>query len=252
MAEVGVGVDVDQADPADRAAGRRVPAHGQRRAEQDRAVAAEDDREVTGREDRADPVGQPADEHRDLVGLGDAVAGLPAGRVVAGRGDAARVAGAQPGQQAAVAQGAGGFRAAGDRGRGRWPQPQVATARRGRRSGASRPGSEERARQRPAGFGDGGVVGPRDGEQRDEVCAHRLAFVAGGAADQVDEAAGRRGRPGRSAPRCRRRAAARRRSSPAAARTAAGSSPRSRRSRATWASPDSAIGSAGVSARIFR
>src|SRR5262245_2646026 len=89
--EVGVPVDVDEADAMVEAA------HRQPGSQQDRAVSAQYQRKLTGGEDRADAVGEALGEQCDLVRLRDAVAGLPASRVEPRWRDAAGVAGTKPG-----------------------------------------------------------------------------------------------------------------------------------------------------------
>ena len=94
-------------------------------AEHDRAVAAQD-RPGTRRRRGSRRSGRPAARvRRDLGRVADPVAGPPVARVVPRRGQAAGVAGVQPGQQAVVAQRAGRLGAARHRRRGRRAQTEI-------------------------------------------------------------------------------------------------------------------------------
>jgi hypothetical protein len=170
--EVGMPVHEDEADV--RADLFAEPVHGQRRADQHRAVAAQDEREVARVLDRADPVGQPHRVSGDQVRVTDPVARLPVARVVPGRGQAAGVAGGEPADQSVVAQRARRLGAAGHRGRGGRAEAEVRRRVEDRdppcrRTGPDRSahdGSvlEECAGQRPPRRGDRRVVRAGDGE----------------------------------------------------------------------------------------
>ena len=212
--EVGVAVDEDQPDPAaDRLA---EPVHGQRRAEQDRAVSAQHQRELAPVDDGADPLGERQRVVGDLPGVAHPVAGAPVARVVPGRGEAAGVAGPQPGEQVVVTQRPGRLAAAGDRRGRRRPQteicrrvedgdpahhelPSSVVGRAGRNAGPRwrATNSEQGAGQGPARRGDRRIVRAGDGEQRDQVLADLLPVLAGGPADQARPAGRTPARPGR-------------------------------------------------------
>ncbi|BCJ54528.1 hypothetical protein Asp14428_60030 [Actinoplanes sp. NBRC 14428] len=123
VAEVRVAVDEDQADAA--ADGLAEAVHREGRAEHDRAVAAEHDREFALVDDGADAVGQAAGVDGDLRCVADAVAGAPVAGVVPGRGEAAGVAGVEAAQQTLVAQGSRRLGAARHRRHGRRAQTEI-------------------------------------------------------------------------------------------------------------------------------
>ncbi len=165
--EVGVAVDIHQA--VRQLLGDRPPAHGESRSDQDRAVAAEDDRKLAGIDDRTDPVGQPDRVVGDLGRMADAVARPPVTGVVPWRRQAAGVAGVQASEQTLVTQRAGRLGTTRHGRRSGWTQAEVGRCVEDSDPAHRRRPSEQRAGQGAARRDHRRIVGAGHREQRDQM-----------------------------------------------------------------------------------